>query len=69
MGWLGTALSFATTYLVLVGSGSEEGIGKTDNLEQWSNLPNRTMSHTDHKGEKMANWYQSMRKESMQVYI
>ena len=69
MGWLGTALSFATTYLVLVGSGSEEGIGKTDHLEQWSNLPNRTMSRTDHKGEKMANWYQSMRKESMQVYI
>ena len=46
-----------------------KGIGKTDHLEQWSNLPNRTMSHTDHKGEKMANWYQSMRKESMQVYI
>ena len=69
MGWLGTALSFATTYLVLVGSGSEEGIGKTDHMEQWSNLPDRTTSHTDHKGEKMANWYQSMRKESMQVYI
>ena len=69
MGWLGTALSFVTTYIVLLSAKSEEGIGKNDHWVEHNPIAGRTMSHTDPKGEKMANWYQSMRKESMQVYI